>query len=153
MKAKVKETGEIIEVKCLCPIIYSRLDCNGKIIEEYNEEELDFDFDKNPLDSKTIYKFNGEYKLAKYPPKEDGWYMTIRCGLSGIYTCLNEWKDNKWQVEAADASDTIAYSKERISKETVDKWTKKKLEAYYKELNYQFITNNNEHYTYQVSEL
>ena len=153
MKAKVKETGEIIEVKCLCSITYSRLDCNGKIIEEYDEEELDFDFDKNPLDSKTIYKFNGEYKLAKYPPKEDGWYMTIRCGLSGIYTCLNEWKDNKWQVEAADASDTIAYSKERISKETVDKWVKKKFEAYYKELSYQFITNNNEHYTYQVSEL
>ena len=153
MKAKVKETGEIIDVKCLSSITYSRLDCNGKIIEEYDEDELDFDFDKDPLDDKTIYKFNGKYMLVKYPPKEDGWYMTIRCGLSGIYTCLNEWKDNKWQVEAADASDTIAYSKERISKETVDKWVKKKLEAYYKELSYQFITNNNEHYTYQVSEL
>ncbi len=153
MKAKVKETGEIIDVKCLSYITYSRLDCNGKIIEEYDEDELDFDFDKDPLDDKTIYKFNGKYMLAKYPPKEDGWYMTIRCGLSGIYTCLNEWKDNKWQVEAADASDTIAYSKERISKETVDKWAKKKLEAYYKELSYQFITNSNEHYTYQVSEL
>lgn len=151
MKAKVKETGEIIDVKCLSSITYSRLDCNGKIIEEYDEDELDFD--KDPLDDKTIYKFNGKHMLAKYPPKEDGWYMTIRCGLSGIYTCLNEWKDNKWQVEAADASDTIAYSKERISKETVDKWVKKKLEAYYKELSYQFITNNNEHYTYQVSEL
>ena len=153
MKAKVKETGEIIDVKCLSFITYSRLDCNGKIIDEYDEDELDFDFDKDPLDDKTIYKFNGKYMLSKYPPKEDGWYMTIRCGLSGIYTCLNEWKDNKWQVEAADASDTIAYSKERISKETVDKWAKKKLEAYYKELSYQFITNNNEHYTYQVSEL
>lgn len=72
MKAKVKETGEIIDVKRLYSVIYSRLDCNGKIIEEYDEEELDFDFDKDPLDDKTIYKFNGEYKLAKYPPKEDG---------------------------------------------------------------------------------
>ena len=124
MKAKVKETGEIIDVKCLSSITYSRLDCNGKTIKEYDEDELDFDFDKNPLDSKTIYKFNGEYKLAKYPPKEDGWYITIRCGLSGIYTCLNKWKDNKWQVEAADASDTIAYSKERISKEIVNEWAK-----------------------------
>ena len=35
--------------------------------------------------------------------------------------------------EAADASDTIAYSKELISKETVDKWVKKKLEKYHKE--------------------
>ena len=38
MKARVIETGEIIDVKCLCPITYSRLDYNGKIIEEYDEE-------------------------------------------------------------------------------------------------------------------
>lgn len=43
MKARVIETSEIIDVKCLCPIIYSRLDCNGKIIEEYGEEELEFE--------------------------------------------------------------------------------------------------------------
>ena len=41
MKAKVIETGEIIDVKCLYPIIYSRLDCNGKIIEEYDEDEIE----------------------------------------------------------------------------------------------------------------
>ena len=43
MKARVIETGEIIDVKCLCPITYSRLDCNGKIIEKYDEEELEFE--------------------------------------------------------------------------------------------------------------
>ena len=42
MKAKVKETGEIIDVKCLYSVTYSRLDCNGKIIEEYDEDELEF---------------------------------------------------------------------------------------------------------------
>jgi len=42
MKAKVIETGQIIEVKLLYPIIYSRLDCNGKIIAEYNSDELEF---------------------------------------------------------------------------------------------------------------
>lgn len=41
MKAKVKETGEIIDVKCLYSVIYSRLDCNGKIIEEYDEDEIE----------------------------------------------------------------------------------------------------------------
>ena len=41
MKAKVKETGEIIDVKCLYSVIYSRLDCNGKIVEEYDEDELE----------------------------------------------------------------------------------------------------------------
>jgi len=134
MKAKVIETGEIIDVESLYSEIYSQLDCNGKIIAEYNDDDLDFDFDKNPLDEKTIYKFNGEYKTAKYPPKEDGYYMTIRCGLSGIYTLLNEWKDNKWQVKILDASDTIAYSKERISEEIVNEWAKKKLEKYHNEL-------------------
>ena len=42
MKAKVIETGEIIEVKSLYSPTYSRLDCNGKIIEEYDEDELIF---------------------------------------------------------------------------------------------------------------
>ena len=42
MKARVKETGEIIEVKSLYPVTYSRLDCNSKIVEEYDEDELEF---------------------------------------------------------------------------------------------------------------
>ena len=42
MKAKVKETGEIIDVKYLCSPIYSCLDCNGKIVSEYDEDELKF---------------------------------------------------------------------------------------------------------------
>ena len=44
MKAKVKETGEIIDVKCLYSVTYSRLDCNGKIFGEYEGEE-DEDFE------------------------------------------------------------------------------------------------------------
>lgn len=42
MKAKVIETGEIIDVYSLYPTTYSRLDCNGKIKEEYDEDELEF---------------------------------------------------------------------------------------------------------------
>ena len=42
MKVKVKETGEIIDVKRLYPVTYSRLDCNNKIAEEYYEDELEF---------------------------------------------------------------------------------------------------------------
>lgn len=41
MKAKIIETGEIIDVQRLYPVTYSRLDCNGKIIEEYDEDELE----------------------------------------------------------------------------------------------------------------
>lgn len=43
MKAKVIETGKIINVKCLYLVIYSRLDRNGKIIKEYDENELEFE--------------------------------------------------------------------------------------------------------------
>ena len=46
MKAKVIETSEIINVHCFYPVTYSRLDCNGKIIEEYDEDELEFIYNK-----------------------------------------------------------------------------------------------------------
>lgn len=41
---------------------------------------------------------------------EDGtMYLTIRCGLNGIYSCLNEWKEGRWCVDCLDYSTTIAY--------------------------------------------
>ena len=56
MKARVIETGEIIEVKSLYSPTYSRLDCNGKIIEEYDEDELEFipKFISNPNRPKMV---------------------------------------------------------------------------------------------------
>jgi hypothetical protein len=63
---------------------------------------------------KDIFKFHNDFKPAKYPPQEEGYYVTIRCGLSGIYQVLNQWKDGKWQMQILDASDTIAYSKEKV---------------------------------------
>jgi hypothetical protein len=80
------------------------------------------------LDGENIFEFNGEWKLAKYPPTVDGCYMTIRCGLSGIYTHLDEWKDGSWQIGITDASDVIAYSRQLISKEDVEKMCREKLE-------------------------
>jgi len=41
MKARVIETGEIVEVKRLYPTVYSRLDKNGKIAEEYYDDEIE----------------------------------------------------------------------------------------------------------------
>ena len=73
MKAKVIETGEIIDVKCLYPITYARLDCNGKIFEEYYEYELEFEpghkmvsldkvceWIKNNMDLEHDYPVNAE---------------------------------------------------------------------------------------------
>lgn len=46
-------------------------------------------------------------------PKEEGIYLTIRCGLTGIYTSLNEWKNGEWQMKCLDGSTTIAYRKDQ----------------------------------------
>lgn len=133
MKAKVKETGEIINVQCLYPVTYSRLDCNGKIIEEYDEDELEFQKEKaTKIVKKHIFDFNDEWKLAKYSPTLEGYYMTIRCGLSGIYTCLDEWKDSRWQVGVLDDSDVIAYTKEQVTKEAVKEWCDNLMKKYRK---------------------
>ena len=48
MKAKVIETGEIIDVVNLYPITYSRLDGNHKIFEEYDEDELEIIHEPKP---------------------------------------------------------------------------------------------------------
>lgn len=85
------------------------------------------------INETKILNFNGKYKLAKYPPKENGYYMTIRCGLGGIYTSLNEWQDGNWKMFVADDSAVIAYSKEQITKEQIDNWLEAKLEKYHKE--------------------
>ena len=84
----------------------------------------------NRLETEHIFDFNGDYKLAKCPPKEDGYYITVKCGLGGIYTSLNEWKNGKWMVLTTDDSDVIAYSKEQVFKEDVKKWLNAKLEKY-----------------------
>ena len=76
----------------------------------------------------NVMTFHDDYTPAHYTtPKENGFYMTIRCGLSGIYTKLNEWKDGKWMMEILDASTTIAYSKEPIPREQVNEWCRNKL--------------------------
>lgn len=55
-----------------------------------------------------------EWKLFKpeHSDKlEDGVYLTIRVGYSGIYTMLNIWntKINDWETKVADGSYTIMY--------------------------------------------
>lgn len=66
---------------------------------------------------KTIFSFDhdkNDFKPGNIKPKEDGWYITIRCGFSGIYTVLNEWKNGGWAANSTDGSYTIAYSREKF---------------------------------------
>ena len=76
---------------------------------------------------KDILRFHDDYTPSHYPPKKEGYYMTIRCGFSGIYTCLNEWKEGKWQMQVLDGSQTIAHSINPLPKEQVNKWCREKL--------------------------
>ena len=46
--------------------------------------------------------------------KEDGMYITIRCGFAGIYQRLDRYKDGKWQLIVLDGSKVIAYSKNKV---------------------------------------
>lgn len=70
MKAKVKETGEIIDVKCLYSVTYSRLDCNGKIIEEYDEDELEFEPRSKMVSLEKAVKWLESVNLDYYQTRE-----------------------------------------------------------------------------------
>lgn len=72
MKAKIIETGEIIDVSCLYPTIYSRLDCNGKIIEEYDEDEIELMLPPKP----KMIKFDD---VLKWVDENLHMYNTSEC--------------------------------------------------------------------------
>lgn len=57
MKARVIETGEIIDVVSLYSVTYSRLDCNGKIFEEYDADELEFINTKDKTNNEEPVKY------------------------------------------------------------------------------------------------
>ncbi len=67
-------------------------------IKSHNKNTLVFDLDAN------------NFVPAHYPPKEDGMYVTIRCGSTGISQRLDQWKDGEWQLKVLDDSKVIAYS-------------------------------------------
>jgi len=79
-----------------------------KEIDSYHKRI--FDFNKNEYDFIPAKHIN---------PKEEGYYLTIRCGLSGIYQMINEWKNNEWVVKLLDDSYTIAYSREKIKLKSI----------------------------------
>lgn len=68
---------------------------------------------------KTLCNFESDYYLfggRRFKPYHDGMrvangmYITIRCGLTGIYTMLNDMKDGKWATGVLDGSTTIAFA-------------------------------------------
>ena len=47
-------------------------------------------------------------------PTEEGFYVTIQCGSSGIYQMVNEWKYREWQFGFLDDSITIAFNPNKV---------------------------------------
>ena len=68
-----------------------------------------------------IFNFCQE-RMVKRNPKENGTYLTIRVGLDGIYKMINDWENDKWQIEVLDASVTIARSEKPLTAEDIDNW-------------------------------
>ena len=86
-------------------------------------------------DFEHILDFNREdenFIPAKRNPSKDGYYLTIKCGLGGLYYCLNEFKEGKWQVLSADDSYVISYSRDPLPKDEVNVWIRESLEEYKK---------------------
>lgn len=54
-------------------------------------------------------------------PREEGMYVTLRCGYTGIYQMLNEWKNGQWAIGITDGSTTIAYSRKTVKLKYMEK--------------------------------
>ena len=70
------------------------------------------DFNESTWDGNVecvFYKGFKPFREGRTELKENCTYVTIRCGLGGIYSVLNQWKDGRWFAECLDGSETIAY--------------------------------------------
>lgn len=73
------------------------------------------------MKQKEIVNFRQE-GMVKRNPTEDGTYLTIRVGLTGIYKMINVWENDKWQIEVLDASVTIARSEKPLTTQEINDW-------------------------------
>lgn len=74
------------------------------------------------LSRKTLVTLDRDWKLYKegkvYPP-EDGIYLTIRAGYSGIYEMINEWKNGEWQGRVLDGSFTLYWETTKLNPDEI----------------------------------
>lgn len=71
-----------------------------QIITQYDEDDVNHEHRWMPFDP-----------AKSYNSLESGVYLTIRCGLGGIYQTYNIWdaKEKKWLIQIADGSFTIMF--------------------------------------------
>lgn len=80
---------------------------------------------------KTLFEFPERWNHIEHPPKEEGYYLTLRFTRSKLYTYLDQWKNNEYgfQTRITDGSRIIGWRE--ISEE--DRKKMKELENYVKE--------------------
>ena len=61
-------------------------------------------------------------RMVKRNPTEDGTYMTIRVGLTGIYKMINVWENGEWQIGVLDASEVVARSEKPLTAAEINNW-------------------------------
>lgn len=88
-------------------------------MKKKSKKILDMELEKlnKELESykKNIFDFTVDFIPAHLTnPKENGYYITIRCGFSGIYQVVNYWRNGNWLCHCADGSQTIAFSRNPI---------------------------------------
>lgn len=61
-------------------------------------------------------------RMVKRNPRENGTYLTIRVGLTGIYKMINVWENGEWQIGVLDASEVVARSEKPLTAEEINNW-------------------------------
>lgn len=79
-----------------------RLHKAGKFIDSFDE---------------CIISFTGDSDWApiRRLPEKEGWYVTVRAGLGGIYKMLDQFKDGKFQTSCLDNSSILGYLKNPVT--------------------------------------
>ena len=87
------------------------------ICEEFNEKMYKILEFSRKIESyeKDLITFERSDELTTGSPKENGAYLTLRLNPTKIYTSVNWWKNDHWEVGITDGSSVIAHFRKRLT--------------------------------------
>ena len=104
---------------CHRHLFASWFSCKGfGTCEEYNDDSYRINkYLKIIKKYENLHDFKevlGFVSVQQELPQEEGNYLTLRLGLSGLHAAVNYWNNGEWLAEAADGCATIAWKKEKL---------------------------------------